>query len=417
MLRKLLGDKTVDRISDGFRGRPDVDLAGYAASRGLDFRGQRGLAGYFGAAAISGELMWNVMRGELPGGRTGALMHNVALLDPDHASGQFYGMKAEKVGGISATDFIPLSDLFSPNIMFFRLPETLVNIRLPASVPTLVSFHVARRRERARGSKSTDFLVERDLGHGDWRLVCNKRTDRDLLERVVRGPLGEVLGREQELGFTIEYAFGQLLVRRQDFVSDPDELDAFCRQAVGLADGIAALDPPGPVPADFDAPLPEAEWYAEIAAKPEDRYIDATSSAWLEPMVRYATARGMRVEDARAFHTAFASLPIPGMAFGVAAGPGLRLAAACERRIEDLSVYKKEWPDAGMTAGCNMVLLPTTAPDTTEPDGALHEGTVRYAVRDGVMLVSQARGMYQFHAEAMDELVERARVVEAEVSR
>ena len=44
LLQRIAGDRTGGLIEDGFRGRPDVDLSGYAASRGLDFRGRRSLA-------------------------------------------------------------------------------------------------------------------------------------------------------------------------------------------------------------------------------------------------------------------------------------------------------------------------------------------------------------------------------------
>lgn len=408
MLRKLLGKSTATRIADGFRGRPDVDLSGYAASRGLDFRGQAGIAGYFGAFTFTSELQWNVIRGVLPGGRNGVLLHHVGVLDPHSSSGQFYGKKSEKVGGISAADFIPLSDLFSPSVEFFRLPETRIAFRLPASVSTLVGFHVARRGERARGRSSADFLATRGLGHEEWRLIADDKADPDLLERVVRGPLGDALASSGALGFTVEYAFGQLLVTRQDFLSDPDDLDAFCRGAVAIADGIAALDPPGAVPTDFDAPLPEPYWLASVSALLDERHIHASSGAWLEGMVAYALQRGMTVEDPAAFHSAFAALPLPGAAFGVAAGPGIRVAAACERRIKDIDVYKKQWPDAGLVIGCNMVLMPTRAADTEPGDGLIHPGA-RYAVRDGVLLVYGVRPTWQFQAQAMDELIAIAR--------
>src|SRR4051794_14300356 len=410
MLRRLLGKDTADRIADGFRGRPDVDLTGYAESRGLTFTGQSGFGGYLGAFAFAAELQWNIMRGTLPGGRHGVLLHHVAILDPDSAQGQFYGKKAEKVGGIDAMDFVPLSDLFSPNVHFFRLPETKVAFRLPASVPSIVRFHVARRTERAHGRESANFLAQQGLGHDAWRLIADDRTDLDLLQRIVEGPLGAVLARDQPLGFTVEYAYGQLFVHRQDFLTEPDELDAFCRQAVELADGIAALDPPGPLPADVEAPLGEPDWLAAVEARLDERHIDASSAAWLEPLVRYAHQHGMRVEDPFAFHAAFAALPVPGRAFGVAAGPGIRVASACERRIVDIDVYKKEWPDAGLTIGSDMVLLPTGAPDTDAPDGVKADG-MRYAVRGGVLLVSAIRPRYQFSAESMDELIGRARAL------
>jgi hypothetical protein len=404
MLRKLFGEKTADLMADGFRGRPDSDLSGYAAERGLAFRGQSGAAGYFGAFSFAKELQWNMMRGILPGGRTGVLLHHVAILDPDDAGGQFYGKRTEKVGGIDAADFIPLSDIFSPNIKFFRLPETRVAIRLPASVATLRGFHVARRGERSRGSSKSDVLVQRGLGLDAWRMLADDRCDLDLLERVVRGPLGDALSRSDQLGFSVEYKFGQLIVTCQDFLHDPAELDAFASTACSIADGIEDVDPPGPLPASFDAALPEPEWLGFVAEHLDERNVDAGSGAWLEPLVRYAGQKGMRVEDPVAFHRAFASLPLPGMAFGGASAPGIRIATACEQRIRDVDHYKPEWPDAGLTIGCDMVLQPTSAANTQPGDGEVHEG-LRYAVREGVLLVSAMRDRWQFDEAGMDALV------------
>lgn len=409
MLRKLLGEKTHTRIKDGFRGRPDVDLSGYAADRGLKFLGQSGANGYFGGLPIDKSMLWNAMRGTLPGGREGLLYHHVAILDSENTNGQFYGVRGQTVGGIEASDFIPFSELFKQKINYFRLPETRVGIRIPASAASLVSWHVARRQERARGSQSTNFLKERDLGHDSFRMVRNKLTDEDLLEQVVRGPLGPLLHQPQPLGIAFEYLFGQLFVTRQDFVTDPAELDAFCRMACGLADGIAALDPAGPIP-PFDAPLPEPEWLEFVASRLDERHIEISSDAWREPMTAWALERGWRVEDPWAFHRAFGALPLPGRSFGVAAGDGIRVATACEQRVRDISPFKKEWPDAGLRVGCDMVLLPTTAADTTEPEGVA-DGNVRYAVRDGVLLVYGARPRYQFSAESMEQLIERAKAL------
>src|SRR5918995_5350274 len=80
-------------IADGFRGRPDVDLAAYAASRGLAHRGSATQVDYIPAFPLTSELQFNVMRGALPGGEQGVLYHEVDLLDEATASGTFYGQE------------------------------------------------------------------------------------------------------------------------------------------------------------------------------------------------------------------------------------------------------------------------------------------------------------------------------------
>jgi hypothetical protein len=241
-------------------------------------------------------------------------------------------------------------------------------------------------------------------------MLADDRCDLDLLERVVRGPLGDALSRSDQLGFSVEYKFGQLIVTCQDFLHDPAELDAFASTACSIADGIEDVDPPGPLPASFDAALPEPEWLGFVAEHLDERNVDAGSGAWLEPLVRYAGQKGMRVEDPVAFHRAFASLPLPGMAFGGASAPGIRIATACEQRIRDVDHYKPEWPDAGLTIGCDMVLQPTSAANTQPGDGEVHEG-LRYAVREGVLLVSAMRDRWQFDEAGMDALVTGSRAL------
>ena len=47
----------------------------------------------------------------------------------------------------------------------------------------------------------------------------------------------------RELGFTIEFLYGQLLVYQQGFLTDPGQLDAFCHTVSSLARDQGGLRP------------------------------------------------------------------------------------------------------------------------------------------------------------------------------
>src|SRR5919107_1466004 len=71
---------------DAKRGRPSWDAQGYAAERGLQFRGSGAFVGFRGVMPLSDELIYNAMRGVLPGGAPGILMHELVMLSADRGS-------------------------------------------------------------------------------------------------------------------------------------------------------------------------------------------------------------------------------------------------------------------------------------------------------------------------------------------
>ena len=91
-------------FADAKRRRPDVDLSGYAARRGLDMLGSRNAAGFFAALPLDEQLQFNVLRGPLPGGDQGLLFHHVLPLpvEPDGSvvnAGALYGYVYNPPGG------------------------------------------------------------------------------------------------------------------------------------------------------------------------------------------------------------------------------------------------------------------------------------------------------------------------------
>jgi hypothetical protein len=410
LLKRIVGERTGGLIEDGFRGRPDVDLSEYAASRGLDFRGQATQLGYLGAFPWAEELMFNVMRGVLPGGERGVLLHEVKLFEED-TPGTFYG-QTTKTAGFKGWHLIPGAGLFSESWNYFRSPHTTAAVRIPEATGSLHGLFVARRSERYR--RGNDYWRRRQLdefGIEGWAAVVRKRADAELADRVLSGPVRQVLlSGEREYGFTIDFMFGQLVVYQQNFLKEAQELDAFCELVSYLAREIRALCEPTLRPRSFETELPPPEWLPGVESKPDERHILAPHGAWLERIVQIARERGLAVEDPLSLHRAFPRLPVPGEAFGVLRGDGIRLLCCVERSIVDLSGLEQAVKDPGGPVGADVAVLPARgAPDTPDGvDGVLTDWT-RHAVRDGLLCAWRRRDRWQATGEPLDELAGAAR--------
>src|SRR5689334_10520769 len=88
-------------IDDAKRRRPAVELQAYAAARGLEFRGRGMLAGFRGALPAHPEYMYNLMRGVLPGGRFGVVVHELLqthCANDQSMDGSFYAVVVKAPG-------------------------------------------------------------------------------------------------------------------------------------------------------------------------------------------------------------------------------------------------------------------------------------------------------------------------------
>ena len=411
LLSKLLGEKTADRMSAGFRGRPDFDTRAWAAARGLDYRDQSSQLGYLGAFTWHQDLQYNVVRGVLPGGERGVLLHRIKLFDPD-IGGTFYGVKSETAGGVSAKSVLS-GGLIDDRMEFFRVPHTLACVRIPEATGTLHGLYVARRSERYREGDG-DVWRRRHLdefGIEGWAAVVRKRADDELADEVLAGPVRDLLSHPREDGFVIEFMYGQLLVYQQHFLKENGELDDFCGLVSRLARGIRELCEPRLRPLPFETPLPEPPWLEFVSSRPDEQHILAPQGVWLERIVKIAGERGgLAIENSLDFHRAFPHLAVPGEAYGVMRGDGIRFLCLVEKRAEDLEALKKEWPDAGGPIGCDAVVLPAPGrPDTPDGvDGVVVDG-YRHVIRDEVLATWMAREWWQATGEHFDVLESHAR--------
>jgi hypothetical protein len=197
--------KIDEYMADGFRGRPDVDLAAWAKARGLRDIGNRIAPGYLAAFTWSEDCQFNVVRGGLPGGEEGVLYHEARPLDDGGTPGLFYGKKVDQ-GGPSwwKPDFNIKRQLdhmlpfgFGGEFPYFLSPFTTAAVRIPEGVGTLSGLYVARTFERYPKDDEVweAHRLEAD-GLPDWFAGRRRRgSDEMVFADVVRGPVRELLQR------------------------------------------------------------------------------------------------------------------------------------------------------------------------------------------------------------------------------
>src|SRR5262249_44877136 len=122
-------------IADADRGRPDADLTGWAQRRGLDFRGDKPQSGYLSVTCPwSKDLLFNVVRGNWPGGPYGVLCHEARLYRVDEV-GNFHGIKVTSANSGALADVleeltaVPL--FFGGQVEYFKVPYTSAGARVP----------------------------------------------------------------------------------------------------------------------------------------------------------------------------------------------------------------------------------------------------------------------------------------------
>jgi hypothetical protein len=410
--------------ADGERGRPDVDLAGWANRRGLRFRGNTAQGGHLSVTCPwSEDLLFNVVRGRWPGGTDGVVCHEARIYGAG-AQGFFHPRQwngGEREGSriVSAIDVI--ADLSGHPLplmtggggeLYFKAPYTSAGARVP-HLATVTGLHVARRAERHTPTDKLFGTWEArpldGLGLRDhWIAAVRKRSDPATVERLLRGPIRELLSVQRGLGFEIRIEYGQAIVSRQDFVRRDEDLDALVAAAEALAHAVGDVCVPATGARALETPLPPPAWLASVRRRPKKKHTLWPTGVLLERVVQVADERGMAVEDPRAFHAAFPDLNMPGEAFGVLHGrlPGTalagRLLCCAERPMALPDDYREFLTDPGGAAGSDVAVLavPADAP-ATPPEVA---GDLRVAVADGVLTAWRLRPTWQANGPALDRL-------------
>lgn len=412
---------TKEQREDARRGRPDVDLSGWAASRGLEFMGQKSALNYLGAFTWSPALQYNAVRGQLPGGERGVLLHQVQPWSEIDAQGL-----TDPTGGVGARGMVPrlgdivrgMNPLAEEPERWVMIPHTAAAVRVPEATGAIFGLSVARTHEPHQKQREPWRGVPAGRG---WTASCRKHSDETIVRQVLDGPVREALQGELGPLFEIHIEYGLVKVSQQHFLKRPEELDAFAQRVCTLARGvrqICATRPPQP----FDVTLPPPNWLPAVEANPGGTHVLDPPFTDPTKVVAVARERNLALEDAHAFHRAFPQLPVPGEAFAVFRGElprtGLsgRLLCCAERRMR-VPTDLEQAVDApvGGPVGSDVALLPVRrdAPATGDVDGERVE-RLRVVVRDGVLTVWTLRALYAadgssrgyFHArgELLDEL-------------
>ena len=411
--------------ADARRGRPAVELAGWAHRRGLSFRGGTPQGGHLSVTCPwSEDVLFNVVRGRWPGGTDGVLCHEVRLFDVDTV-GFFHDAEVlgprESVAGFLLDAIVPLP--VGGGRSFFKVPYTCAGARVP-HLATLTGLHVARVAERRIGA---DPLLgswqERalDLGRqGQWVARIRKHSDERTVEALLSGPIRELLSVQQGLGFEVRIEYGQVIVSRQDFLARDEDLDKLVATAEALAGAVREMCVPRVGSRPLDTRIQPPDWLDSVRRHPRKKHTLWPPGARLEKVVEIADERGMVVEDPRSFHVAFPALNIPGEAFGVLHGrlPGTelvgRLLCCAERPMVLPDDFRKLLQDPGGEVGCDVVVVPVDAgAPPTLPEGE-SDGDLRVAVADGVLTAWRGRRSWQADGDALDRL---AADVAREISR
>src|SRR5512133_2763805 len=188
-------------VADARRRRPDVDLSGYAARRGLDMLGSRNAAGFFAGLPLDEQLQFNVLRGPLPGGEQGILFHHVLPLPvaPDGSvvnAGGLFGYVYNPPGAkLRLRDFlssvIPMVDLAVDVVADLRRPPAETGdplgscIGIPCTVASVLVPEVALEQFTIDNRPKPRWVAHRRQDIDGFTLLARDVPDPRLLGRFL----------------------------------------------------------------------------------------------------------------------------------------------------------------------------------------------------------------------------------------
>ena len=394
---------------------PQTDLRDYAASRGLEHRGNHTQVGYLAAFPMSEELQFNVLRGRLPGGETGVLFHENKILEGEDLFGeqhatQFAGPKKRFGMRMGLSDVMPLG-LFG-KMSLFKLPHTTVAIRIPEATGLLLGLFARRDAEGGAPRHQAWMEVEEELR--GWQIGARRRGDAAVIEEVAHGPLTELLSQRRPTGFAVWFRFGTLSVTQTHFAHEPEALDELCQIASWMAQQIRAICERHAEPLPFSTELGEPFWMEDVRKNPGESRIDGSDGQKIGSAVQLARETGMTLEDGHAFMRHFGHIPYPGEIYGLLRGtlPGSdvrgRLAVAIERPAwERHHVQKALQYRIGGAFGCDTVMV-AVDPSTPETPGTEGEQWIeggRVAIKQGVLAAWRARERNSVQRHEVERLV------------
>ena len=357
-------------VADAKRRRADRTLEPYAASRGLEYIGAAKAAGFAPALPKFVEEQQNLMRGTLPGGRGGILLHALLQTHFKESSGSsdlpgsFYGVVVKPPRGAMrkalkpSRTWIPIigswlddgiDDASTPfGSTGAWSPTTTCAVRVPETIAVLPELHL-RTRSRTFGFRGRDV--------GQLRV---ERGEGKALEAVLAIPqLARLIGPYWDV--RVEY--GVLSVTRNGFAVEDHELDALCELTCALADAIATACAAPPAPA-ITSVLPPAD-------PASDRRL---YGGWAEDLARTSAERGFALEDPTAWHYTFGALPTPGRALAVLRKGDTRVLLCLDQPLHEVKALRP-------------VLVSEASLDTTTPPAGVGVPGARVFIEGGVEMV------------------------------
>ncbi len=344
---------------------PAPDLRAYAASRGLDFRGELMQAGYEAVMLGRDGHERNVMRGTLPAGEHGVLFHELATFDLE-AGGYPSTLPEPHVDSTlgdhlgNLNDWLMIDPIGLVGRVKARPPVRAAFTTAAVLVPEATAMVQRLRIDRSPVFAPYDFEFGGpldSLGLTGWHARAEPQLDQPLFERFCDAGVRRVLELWAADPYPTHLVFwhGTLAVRRFGFEGDAGRLDAIASAAAGLAARLRAAALHGRSTASFG-----------VSLGPPRPGRFAPPVLWERAVNKLADRLGLEREDPLELHRAFPSLPLPGQAFAVlrgqlpGAGPG-RVVLATGRPLE------------GWNIGRNAVLLPVRQGLPPTPAGGVPE--------------------------------------------
>jgi len=373
---------------DAKRGRPSWDAQGYAAERGLQFRGSGAFVGFRGVMPLSDDRIFNAVRGRLPGGQPGILFHELMLLSAldgsiKGVSGSFYHLSIatedyhffnwspEDIAKSWVNSHDPTGLLIDPDpTPPAHAPVTTAAAHVPEGVGSFPRVRIDRRKNW--GGHDFDHKVKLEpFGLPGWWWRSEPAVGDDVIAAVLGAAAGEWLRAAGEPGLLqVLYREGELALRHNGFM-DAAGMDALAGGPAVLTEAFRAAGLTYAQPQPWETELPPPRWFSQYDWEPGG--YDPTLR-FRDAVTMLAQHLGATLEDPRAFHLAFPELPVPGTAFAVLRrADGTRLVLHNERDILRVHI--------GPTAIVSPATPGAAATDGPQPVGTNLFGNVRGGLR------------------------------------
>ncbi len=369
-----------DDQDDAARRQPSSNLAGWAASRGLEYRGSE-VPGAF-ASVLPGwpQHLMNLSKGPFAGEHFGVIAHRLYELEAFEGKirvpGDYWGSRFTNTRSLKSFAGISMdedSGPFDGNRIF--APTTTAAVRAPEAA--LLPGFIIRNGSRM-GKINSPKLAEFGLPH--LRMAGSQFIDDEMLARLATA-VAPTLATFDEPLVEAKYAYGAVVVTVNGYRDDPEFLDRMMAGVAAMADALGALAAslyPPIEPLDF-----AGSWGpVDPASHPPGSWIHGDE--WTQAYSRAAGERRMVEEDPIAFMRHIPHCPVPGIADGVLKG---------ELATEEGPVrVRLSWHvQGGITSGsvrpAACFVAPPNAPEG--PFGGVHDphSDMYLEVRDGLLFV------------------------------